>query len=115
MILCASSASYSHVNRARNANQMARTCETIVDSVVKITKFYDYQTWLTHLFDKFTRCAKVCGLLSLDSVSHRCWPTGRANSDPIIRCRITMYSHISPRYFDFSYLFHKIIMIARSM
>ena len=59
-----------HVNRARNADQAARTCERFVYSVVKITRFYDYQKWLTHLFEKFTRCAKQCGLflvvLSID-------------------------------------------------
>ena len=30
--------------------------------IVKITRFYDYQTWLTYLFEKFMRCTKVCGL-----------------------------------------------------
>ena len=33
----------------------------------QITRFYaDYQTWPTHLFQKFTRCVKVYGLLFLD-------------------------------------------------
>ena len=36
-----------HVNRARNADHAARTCERFVYSIVKI-RFYDYQTWLTH-------------------------------------------------------------------
>ena len=50
-----------HVNRARNADHTARACEMFVYSIVKITRLYDYQTWQT-LFEKFTRCAKVCGL-----------------------------------------------------
>ena len=36
-----------HVNRARNADHAARTCESFVYSVVKITRLYDYQTWQT--------------------------------------------------------------------
>ena len=51
-----------HANRAWNADHAARTCERFVYSIVKITRLYDYQTWPTHLFVKFTRCAKVCGL-----------------------------------------------------
>ena len=35
-------------------------------STVKITRLYDYQTWPTPLFEKFTKRAKVCGLLFLD-------------------------------------------------
>ena len=54
-----------HMNRAQNADQAARTCERFVYSVVKITRLYDYQTWQT-FFEKFKRCAKVCGLFILD-------------------------------------------------
>ena len=49
-----------HVNRTQNADHAARTCERFVYPIVKI--FYDYQVWRT-FFEKFTRCAKVCGLL----------------------------------------------------
>ena len=55
-----------HVSRARNADHAARTNEMFAYSIVKITRFYDYQTWLTHFFEKCTRCAKVCGLFFLD-------------------------------------------------
>ena len=40
-----------HVNRARNADHAARTCERFVYSIVKITRLYDYQTWRTHLIN----------------------------------------------------------------
>ena len=40
--------SQDHVNRARNSDQAARTCERFVYSTVKITRVYDYQTWPTH-------------------------------------------------------------------
>ena len=53
------------VNRARNADHAASTCKRFVYSVVKITRLYGYQTWQIHFFfEKFTRCAKVCGLFS---------------------------------------------------
>ena len=53
MILCALSTSRSS-NRARNAHEAARTYESFVYSTVKITRLYDYKTWPTHLFEKFT-------------------------------------------------------------
>ena len=52
------------MNRARNAT--VRIFEMFVYSIIKITRLYDYQTWLTHFFEKFERCAKVCGLFFLD-------------------------------------------------
>ena len=60
MILCARSTS-----RSREQSMKRRPSSEnmfFLLSIVKITRFYDYQTWPTHLFDKFTRCAKVCGL-----------------------------------------------------
>ena len=39
-----------HVNRARNADHAARTCERFVYSIVKITRLYDYQTWQTRFW-----------------------------------------------------------------
>ena len=54
------------MNRARNTDQVARTCERFAYSIVTITRFHDYQTWPTHFFDKCTRCAKVYGLSFLD-------------------------------------------------
>ena len=38
------------VNWARNADHAETGCEGFVYSKVKITKFYDYWTWQTHLF-----------------------------------------------------------------
>ena len=43
-----------HVNKARNTDHAARTCERFVNSIVKITRVYDYQRRQTHLFLKFT-------------------------------------------------------------
>ena len=70
------------MNRARNADHAARTCERFVYSLVKITRLYDYQTWHTHCFEKFTRCAKVCGLFSL-IVRFGCWLAEQANSSHV--------------------------------
>ena len=53
-----------HVNRARNADHAAKTCEWFVYSAVKITRLHDHQRGQTFL-EKFTRCAKVCGLFLL--------------------------------------------------
>ena len=38
------------MNRARNADHAARTCEGCVCSIVKITRFSGYQTWQTFFF-----------------------------------------------------------------
>ena len=64
VMLCVRSIRRDQVNRARNADYAARTCERFVYSIVKITRLYDYQTWQT-FSEKFTRCAKVCGLFLL--------------------------------------------------
>ena len=40
---------WDQVNRARNVDQAARTCERFVYSIVEITRLYDYQTWQTLL------------------------------------------------------------------
>ena len=68
------------VNSARNTDHAARVCERFVYSRVKITRLYDYQTWQTHLFEKFTRCAKVCGLFFL-TVLFGCRLAGQVNCD----------------------------------
>ena len=47
------------MNRKRNTDQTARNYEKFVYFIAKITTFYDYQTWQTQLFEKFTRYAKV--------------------------------------------------------
>ena len=39
---------WDHVNRARNTDHAARTCEKFVYSTVTITRLYDYRTWQTH-------------------------------------------------------------------
>ena len=44
----------------QNTDQVARTYERFVYSIVKTTRLYDYQTCQTH-FLLFTRCTKVCG------------------------------------------------------
>ena len=70
-----------HVNRARKVDYAARTCERFVHCITKITRLYDYQTWQTY-FEKFTRCAKVCGLFSL-TVPFGCWLAQQANPDHV--------------------------------
>ena len=66
-ILCARSTSRSRdqstKRRSRSENMLNNK---ILVCFVKITRCYDYQTWLTHLIEKCTRCAKVCGLFFLD-------------------------------------------------
>ena len=71
-----------HVNRAPNAGHAARTCERFVYSIIKITRLYDYRTWPTYFFDKFTTCAKASGFCSwlLFSVGWFGWLAGRAHS-----------------------------------
>ena len=57
--------SFVHVVRwdqVNNPDHAARTCERSVYSIVKIARLYDYRTWQTPYVEKFTRCAKVCGL-----------------------------------------------------
>ena len=44
------------------------------------SKLYDYQTWQTHFCEKFTRCAKVCGLFFL-GCAFGCWLAEQTNSD----------------------------------
>ena len=57
------------VNRLRNTDHAARTRDMFVYSIVKNkTRLYHYQTWQRH-FEKFTRCAKICGLFFRDCAS----------------------------------------------
>ena len=73
-----------HVNRARNADHAARTCERIICSIVTITRSYDYQTWQTIFFggEKFTRCVKACGPFIL-IVLFGCWLAGHSDHKEI--------------------------------
>ena len=73
MIICAFSTS-----RSREQSPKRRSSNVIL--------FYsqnDYQTWPMHLFQKFTRCAKVYGLIFL-IVLFGCWLAGQANSDHVV-------------------------------
>ena len=57
------------MNRARNADHIARTCERFVCSKVKITIFcVDYQTWRTHLFEKL--CTMYQRKVDVDMLSN---------------------------------------------
>ena len=71
MILCARS-TRDQVNRIRYADHATRTRERFVYSIVTITRVYDYQTGQI-FFEKFTRCAKVCGLFSWLCFSNADW------------------------------------------
>ena len=44
--------------------------EKYVYSIVKITRSYDHLTWPTHLFEKFTRCAKPSEVLIVQYHKH---------------------------------------------
>ena len=59
------------VNRVRNTDHAAWTCERFVYSIVEITRLY--------IFEKFMRCTKVCGPFFL-IVVFGCWLAGQANS-----------------------------------
>ena len=48
-----------HVNRARNADHVATTCEWFAYFIVKITRLYDYQTWQTHFWRNARRGAQT--------------------------------------------------------
>ena len=61
-----------HMNRSRNADQAATTCERFILFYSQNNKI----VWLSNMADtfleKFTRCAKVCGLFFL-IVLFGCW------------------------------------------
>ena len=69
MILCARSTLRSREQRTKcmQITWRQHVKGLLIFSIVKITRFYDYQTWqtLSLLTEKFTRCAKVCGLVLL--------------------------------------------------
>ena len=68
VIICARS-----TPRSREQSTAAGRCEMFVYSIGKVTRFYYYQTWLINLFEKFTRCAKVCALFSWFRFSGADW------------------------------------------
>ena len=74
------------MNGARNADHTAWTHERFVDAIVKITRLYDYQTWQTH-FLRFTRFAKVRGLIFFLIVLFECWLVMQANSGHVEQIR----------------------------
>ena len=47
-------------SRGQSAKRRSRSCLFYS----QIAMFYDYQTWPTHLFEKFKRCAKECVFFS---------------------------------------------------
>ena len=65
MILCALSMSKSREQSAKRRS----SSERFVYSIVKVTRFCDYQTRQTHLVEKFTRCAKVCGQIYVNKTN----------------------------------------------
>ena len=93
MILCARCTS-----RSREQNTKRRSRSEIVYSIVKISRFYDYQTWPTHLFEIFTRCAKVCGLFFLN-VLFECWLAGQTNSNHVVDIVSKIWKHAHPGSF----------------
>ena len=55
-----------HVNRARNTDHVARTYERFVYSTVKITRWYEYQTWQIHLLRNSRGAQRFVGSFFLD-------------------------------------------------
>ena len=70
-----------HMNSAQNADQGARTCGRFVYSIVKITRFYYYQTWLTFVWEIYLQGAQRFVGFFLLIVLFGCWLVGQANSD----------------------------------
>ena len=67
------------MNRARSADQAARTCENFFNSIVKITRLYDYQAWQTHFWQLRLFQTEFNGMLvpvRTSVVLH--WRNGRA-------------------------------------
>ena len=61
------------VNRARNTDDAARTCERFVYSTVKITRLHDYQTWQTHFSRNSRGAQRFVGFFSWLCVSDADW------------------------------------------
>ena len=72
---------WNHVNRARNADQAARTCEAVCMSYSQNNKIFWVSNMTGHMFEEFTRCAKVCGLFIL---LFGCWLAGQTNPDHVV-------------------------------
>ena len=71
-----------HVNRARNTDHAARTCERFVYSIVKITRLYDSQIWQTH-FEEIYELRKGLWASFFLIVLLRCWLAEQASSDHV--------------------------------
>ena len=82
------------VNRARNADHAARTCERFVDFIVKITWLCNYQTWQTHLsFGNWRGAQRFCGLFFL-VVLFGCWLTPRMRDNKFLLWEKYSFPHI---------------------
>ena len=49
-----------------------------------ITRFSDFQTWPTHLFEKFTRCSRVFPDCAFRVLIGWCWLAGQTNSNQMV-------------------------------
>ena len=74
-----------------------RTCESFVHSIVRITRLYDHQTWPTHFFEKFTRCAKECGLFFFLVALSGCWLAGQSLT--MVSSMQTQWCHVCVFFF----------------
>ena len=62
------------MNRPRNADHVARTCERFVYSTVKLTRFcIQLSNMEGKFFEKFMSCAKVMWAFFLDCFSDADW------------------------------------------
>ena len=52
------------MNRERSAEHATRTCERFVNSIVKIIRFYDYQTWQTNIWRNWRGAQRFVGFIS---------------------------------------------------
>ena len=64
MILCARSTSTSSGEQSTKRRSRSESMRKVCLFYSQSSKILDYQTWPTHLFEKFMTCAKVCGLFS---------------------------------------------------
>ena len=70
-----------HVNRARNADHAARTCEKFVYSVVKVTRLYQPTPFF---YRNSWGAQRFMGFFSWLRFSFECWLAGQAHSDNMV-------------------------------
>ena len=97
------------MNRARNADHVARTCERFVYSTVKIIRLYDYQTWQTQLLRNSRGAQRCVGFFLYFAVRALIgWPDKLRPHDWVYWCvfdKVTGHSILPITAFGRVYLF----------